>query len=316
MAFKILICDEIHPICQETFQREPDFEVDRRSGLKAEQLQDIIEQYDGLIARSSTDVTAQVIHAAERLKVVGRTGVGVDNVDVKAATEKGILVMNTPDVNTVATAEHTLALLFALVRKIPQADLSVKRGEWRRESFKGLELAGKTLGIIGLGRVGRAVALRAEAFGMTVMAFDPLLDQRDISGLKVQLMNFTEVLTKADFITLHVPLNDETRSMIDDSQLDRCKEGVCIINCSRGGVVNESALWKALERGKVSGAALDVFENEPPSQSGLLKCKSVILTPHVAGQTIETSEKAARAIAVQIMDYLKRGIIRNVVNAP
>jgi D-3-phosphoglycerate dehydrogenase len=314
--YTILISDKVHPACEEVFRTDQDFEVDIRPGLKVEELKAVIGKYDGLIARSSTKVTAAVIEVADRLKVIGRTGVGVDNIDIEAATEKRVLVMNTPDVNTIATAEHTLALLLALARKIPQADSSVKKGEWRRDIFRGIELWGKTLGLIGLGRVGREVAVRANAFGMVVAAYDPYVPREEIGEVKVDLIDLNDLLTRADFISLHVPLNTETRGMIGESQLSMCRDGVRIINCARGGVIDEKALLSALQAGKVAGAALDVFEQEPPQDDDLLNLNTIIITPHVGGQTQEATERAARSIAKQVIDYLKHGAIRNGVNAP
>jgi D-3-phosphoglycerate dehydrogenase len=311
---KILITDPVDQQCVDIFSSSG-FEVENRPGISKEEIKKIIHNVDALIVRSQTDVSADVLDVAKQLKIIGRAGAGVDNIDVDAATRRGIIVMNTPGGNTVSTAEHTLALMMALARNIPHAHQSVLEGKWERKKFVGTELHGKTLGIIGLGKVGAEVARRCLAFGMNVIAYDPVLSSESAAKTGITLMDLNEVYKRSDFITIHNPLTPETKGMIGDTALAKCKRGVRIINCARGGIVNEAALLKALNDGRVAGAALDVFEQEPPGVSPLIQHPHVVVTPHLGASTEEAQEKVAIQIAHQVSDYLRNGIIAGAVNA-
>jgi D-3-phosphoglycerate dehydrogenase len=261
-------------------------------------------------------VDAELIEKMERMEVIGRAGAGVDNIDVKAATRKGILVMNTPGGNTISAAEHTMALMLAAVRKIPQANISLHLKKWDRKRFQGTELFGKTLGLIGLGKIGKEVAIRAKAFGMKIISFDPLVSADVVSDLDIQLVSLEEIWKNSDIISVHTPLNDRTKNLISYDQLSKCKPGVVIINCARGGIVNEKDLLKALKEGKVSAAGLDVFETEPPDFSlGLIQHPSVVCTPHLGASTEEAQQKVAIQIAEQIVEYFNNGSPAGAVNA-
>ena len=266
---KILVADSISERGVEMLRQNPSFQVDVKTGLKEDQLCEIIGEYDALIVRSQTKVTKRVIEAAKKLRVVGRAGVGVDNVDVDAATRRGIIVMNTPGGNTISTAEHTFSMMMALARNIPQAHATMKAGKWDRKSFEGVELYNKTLGIIGMGRIGTEVARRAIAFGMRVLAYDPFLSLSRAKALQVEVVELDEIYTRSDFITVHVPMTDQTRGMINKDTIAKMKDGVRLINCARGGIINEKDLYDAIKGGKVAGAALDVYEQEPPKESPL-----------------------------------------------
>src|SRR6202795_3444103 len=286
---KILIADPISKRGVELLRANPAFQVDENTGLKEEQLLPIIGEYDALIVRSQTKVTKRVIEAAKKLRVVGRAGVGVDNVDVDAATRRGIIVMNTPGGNTISTAEHTFSMMMALARNIPQAHMSMKAGKWDRKSFEGVELYNKTLGVIGMGRIGSELSRRAIAFGMRVIAYDPYLSATRARSLQVELLDeLDDLLATSDFISLHTPLTAETRHILDAARLPKTKRGVRIINCARGGLIDENALLKALQDGHVAGAALDVFETEPlPAESPLRDAPNLVLTPHLGASTAE-----------------------------
>jgi D-3-phosphoglycerate dehydrogenase len=311
---RILVTDSIEQHCIDILKGEG-FQVDVQPACSPEKLRGLIQGYEALVVRSATNVTAEVINDSRQLRVIGRAGAGVDNIDVEAATRKGIVVMNTPGGNTVSTAEHTLAMLLALSRNIPQANDSLRKGEWHRKSFVGTELLGKVIGIVGLGKIGREVALRCQAFGMTTIGFDPILAS-DVAGkMKIEQVPLEELYARSDFITVHTPLNDETRSLISDKELNSCKQGVRVLNCARGGIINEQALLRALESGHVAGAALDVFETEPPGDDPLLKHPLVIATPHLGASTEEAQEKVAVQIAQQIADFLKDRGIAGAVNA-
>jgi D-3-phosphoglycerate dehydrogenase len=311
---RILISDPLDPVCAELLRSEG-FQVDLKPKLPADELTKSIGTYDALIIRSGTQVTAEVIAAAKKLKVVGRAGVGVDNVDVDAATRRGIVVMNTPGGNTIAAAEHTLSLLLSLCRNIPQANESLKQGQWERTRYVGTELFEKTIGIIGLGKIGREVALRCQAFGMQTIGYDPVTSAEVAAKMKVELVTIDELYRRSDIITIHTPLTDETRGLIGDGAIAACKDGVRIINCARGGIVDEGALFRGLSSGKIGGAALDVFEKEPPANLPLINHPRVIATPHLGASTEEAQEKVARQIAHQVLDFLKdRGVV-GAVNA-
>ncbi len=317
MPFKILISDKLDNEAVEIFKKAKDLEVDIKVGLPPEELAAIIGDYDGLIVRSATKVTADIISKASRLKIIGRAGVGVDNVDLNAATERGIIVMNTPGGNTVSTAEHTWSLMMSLARNIPQATQSMREGKWEKTKFKGVELFGKTLGVIGVGRVGSIVGSRALAFGMKVLACDPYTAEEQIRRMGFESSDLEHVFRNADFITFHCILTNETRHIVDDDALAKMKKGVRIINCARGGIIDEEALFRALESGHVAGAALDVFEKEPVDPDNpLLKHPNCIMTPHLGASTTEAQVNVAIAIAHQVVDALTGGEIKNAVNIP
>jgi D-3-phosphoglycerate dehydrogenase len=310
---RVLISDNLDQRCVDILAHEG-LDVDNKPGLPAADLKKIIGEYDALVVRSATKVTAEVISGGERLKIIGRAGTGVDNIDVPAATRRGILVMNTPGGNTISAAEHTVSLLLALARNIPQAYMSLSRGEWERKKFIGTEIFEKTLGVIGLGKIGKEVALRCKAFGMHVVVYDPVLAKDVAAKMDMELVNLEELYRRADFITVHTPLTDATRGLLNDSTLAKCKKGVRIINCARGGIVDEKALHRALESGQVAGAALDVFDHEPPTQSPLVGHPRVVVTPHLGASTEEAQEKVAIQIAHQLADALLGRAYAGVVN--
>ncbi|MCS6805369.1 MAG: phosphoglycerate dehydrogenase [Acidobacteriota bacterium] len=290
--------------------------VDVKLGLTEHELRECISCYDGLIIRSATRVTEAVIRLADRLKVIGRAGAGVDNIDVAAATQRGILVMNTPGGNSVSVAEHTLGLMLALVRQLVEANQSMKGGRWEKGRFTGRELRAKVLGLIGLGKVGQEVARRARSLGMKIMAYDPFISERLAQDLDVQLVSLDELFQCSDIISLHATLNEQTRAIINRQSLQRMKDGVLIINCSRGELVDEEALLEGIKTGKVYGAGLDVFVGEPSPMRELVEHPRVIATPHIAASTQEAQEQVCIDIAEQVRDYLLTGQIRNAVNFP
>jgi len=293
------------------------FTVDVKTGLKPEELVGIIGDYDALVVRSATKATAEIISAGKRLKVIGRAGAGVDNIDSAAASKQGVVVMNTPGGNTVTTGEHAIAMMMALTRNIPQANAFMKEGKWEKKTLEGREVTGKTLGIIGMGRVGSVVASRAQGLKMNVIVYDPFVT-RDIAekqGIELSA-DLDDLYARSDYITVHTPKSKETMGLVGKDAFAKMKKGVFIINCARGGIVDEKALVEALDSGKVAGAAVDVFEKEPPEDWSLPKHPKVIATPHLGASTVEAQENVALAIAEQIVDYLKSGIIRNAVNAP
>ncbi|MFN4131636.1 MAG: phosphoglycerate dehydrogenase [Caldimicrobium sp.] len=313
---KILISD---PLSEEGINiiKEAGLEVIYKPGLSPEELKREISEVSALIIRSGTKVTREIIEAGKNLRVIGRAGTGLDNVDIQAANEYGIVVMNVPGGNTLSAAEHTLALLFALARKIPQANNSVKNGLWERKKFMGVELNNKILGIIGLGRIGSIVAERALCLQMKVIAYDPFVTPEAAAKKGIELVSLEELYAKADFITIHTPLTKETYHLINREAFAKMKEGVYIINCARGGIIDEEALFEAINSGKVAGAALDVFEKEPvPPHHPLLKSDKVIATPHLGASTIEAQKTVAIEIAKQVVDFLLHGIVRNAVNVP
>ncbi|HEY0006049.1 MAG TPA: phosphoglycerate dehydrogenase [Pyrinomonadaceae bacterium] len=313
---KIFVADDVSEGGLEPL-RAAGFAIEKRTGLKPDELCEAVRDCEGLVVRSETKVTGVVMDAALRLRAVGRAGVGVDNIDVPAATARGIVVMNAPDGNTITTAEHTLAMLIALARRIPQANASLKAGRWERKKFIGVELYGKTLGIVGLGRIGRVVAARARGFGMSIIAFDPFVAPDQAQDLELELASLDEVLARADFLTVHTPLTAETRGIIGPQAFARMKRGVRIINCARGGLVDERALLAAIKEGTVAAAALDVYEEEPPqSDHPLLALDEVIATPHLGASTREAQEGVAVTVAEQMRDYLLTGALRGAVNVP
>lgn len=316
MGLKVLVTDNLSPKGVEIFRKAEGIEVVVNHEISAGELLETLKDFDALVVRSRTKVTAQLIERADRLKVIGRAGTGVDNIDVTAATKRGVAVMNTPGGNTVTTAEHALSLLFALTRSIPQATASVKAGKWEKKKFQGRELFNKTLGVLGFGNIGSVVADRARGMKMNVIVFDPFITPEVARKKGVEAVSLDELLRRADYITVHTPLNKSTRHLINAEAFAKMKDGVMIVNCARGGLVDEQALLEALRSGKVLGAALDVFETEPPGKSPLLELDNVIFTPHLGASTVEAQENVAVAVAEQIADFLLKGVVRNAVNVP
>ena len=312
---KVLISDELSPAAVQIF-RDRGVDVDVKVGLKPDELLAIIGDYDGLAIRSATKVTAKVIAAAKNLKVIGRAGIGVDNVDIPAATARGICVMNTPFGNSITTAEHAIAMMFALARELPQADRSTQAGKWEKSRFMGTELYGKVLGIIGCGNIGSIVADRAIGLKMRVIAFDPFLSAERAADLGVEKVELDELLHRADFISLHTPMTDATRGILNKDSLAKCKKGVRIINCARGGLVVEADLRAALDSGQVAGAAMDVFSTEPAKENVLFGSDRLVATPHLGASTLEAQENVALQVAEQMADYLLTGAVTNALNMP
>ena len=312
---KVLISDQMDPKAAEIF-RANGVEVDERPGLSKEELKAIIGDYDGLAIRSATKVTPDLLSAAGRLKVVGRAGIGVDNVDIPAATARGVVVMNTPFGNSITTAEHAIALMFALARELPQADASTQAGKWEKNRFMGVELTSKTLGLIGAGNIGSIVADRALGLKMKVIAYDPFLTPERAVQMGVEKVELDQLLARADFITLHTPLTDQTRNILSRENLGKTKKGVRIINCARGGLIDEEALKEALESGHVAGAALDVFTEEPAKANPLFGAPGLVATPHLGASTTEAQVNVAIQVAEQMSDYLMKGGVTNAINMP
>jgi D-3-phosphoglycerate dehydrogenase len=314
---KILVADKISPKGVAWLRQQPGLTVLEAYGSPTAKLLELVKDVHAIAVRSETKITAEILAAAPLLKVVGRAGVGVDNVDVDAATERGVIVMNTPSGNTVATAELTFTHILCGARPVPQAAASMRAGQWDRKSFSGLELFRKTLGIVGLGRIGSEVAKRAQAFGMRVVAYDPYLAPSRAKAMQVEGASLDELLAQADYITVHMPLTDDTKYMIDEAAFAKTKKGVRIFNCARGGIIKEAALLAALKSGQVAAAGLDVYEDEPlAADSELRKLPNVILTPHLGASTAEAQDAVGVEIAEQIADVLNGGIIRNAVNSP
>jgi D-3-phosphoglycerate dehydrogenase len=297
--------------------REAGFNVVKKTKLEGDALAAEIQDADGVIVRSATRITSDLMDSAEKLRVIGRAGVGVDNIDVKAATQRGIVVMNAPDGNTITTAEHTIALLVSMARNVPQAHAKLQAGVWDKKSFVGVELNGKTLGVVGLGRIGKHVAGIAKGFGMNIHAFDPFISPEQAKEMGIELGTLDEVLAKADFITIHTPVTDETRGIIGADAFSKMKKGARLVNCARGGLVDETALLEAIENGTIAAAAMDVFAQEPlPADSPLLGNDKIITTPHLGASTTEAQEGVALTVAEQMRDYLETGTLRGAVNAP
>jgi D-3-phosphoglycerate dehydrogenase / 2-oxoglutarate reductase len=317
MTHRVLATDDLSQEAVDLLNAHPDVEFEVAKGLSPDALAERIVAYDGLIIRSSARVTKDVIAAGDHLRVIGRAGAGIDNIDVPAASARGVIVMNTPGANTVATAEHTMALLLALCRNVPQAAASLRTGEWERKRFKGVELRSKTIGIIGFGRVGQRVAQRCRGFGMDVICHDPYLSSERAELLKVDQVSLDELLERSDFITLHAALTDDTRGMIGAEALAQMKPGVRIVNAARGGLIDERALIAALEDGRVAGAALDVLTDEPPDPANpLLHMDNVVVTPHLAASTDEAQREVGIQIVRQVIDALEGTDFRNAVNMP
>ena len=312
---KVLISDKLSPAAIEIFRRRG-IAVEFRPGLSPAELRAIIGPFDGLAVRSATKVTRELLEAAHNLKVVGRAGIGVDNVDVTSATARGVVVMNTPYGNAITTAEHAIAMMFALARQIPEASASTKAGRWEKNRFMGVELFGKTLGLIGCGNIGSIVADRALGLKMKVIAYDPFLSERRAVEIGVEKVELNELLERADFVTLHTPLTEQTRNIIGRAAIARMKKGARLINCARGGLVDEQALYEALKSGHLAGAALDVFETEPAHESPLFALDNVVCTPHLGAATTEAQENVALQIADQMADYLLTGAVANAINSP
>jgi D-3-phosphoglycerate dehydrogenase / 2-oxoglutarate reductase len=317
MAPKILISDALSPAAVAIF-KERGLEVDFQPNLgkDKEKLAQLINGFDGLAIRSATKVTGKILERAQNLKVIGRAGIGVDNVDIPAATARGIIVMNTPFGNSITTAEHAITLMFALARQIPEADASTRAGKWEKNKFLGVEISGKTLGVIGCGNIGSIVADRARGMKMRVVAYDPYLSDERALDLGVEKVDLEELLRRSDFITLHTPLTDKTRNIINADSLALTKKSLRVINCARGGLIDEAALFDALSSGRIAGAALDVFVTEPATDSPLFALPNVVCTPHLGASTTEAQENVALQIAEQMSDYLMRGAISNAVNFP
>ena len=312
---KVLISDKLSPAAVQIF-RDRGIDVDVKPGLSPADLRAIIGEYDGLAIRSATKVTKELLDVATNLKVVGRAGIGVDNVDVKSATARGVIVMNTPHGNTITTAEHAIAMMFALARQIPEASASTKGGKWEKNRFMGVELTAKTLGLIGCGNIGSIVADRAVGLKMHVLAYDPFLSERKAMDLGVEKADLETLLARADFITLHTPLTESTRNILSREAFAKTKKGVRIINCARGGLVDEAALADAIKSGHVAGAALDVFEIEPATDSPLFGLENVVCTPHLGAATAEAQENVALQVAEQMSDFLLTGAVTNAINMP
>jgi D-3-phosphoglycerate dehydrogenase len=314
----ILICDPVSPKGIALLQQRSEFKVSVLTRKHSEaELLPLVSEMHALVVRSETKITRQVIEAARKLRVVGRAGVGTDNVDTDAATQNGVVVMNTPGGNTISTAELTFSMLMALARKIPQANSSMKSGEWNRKAFQGVELFNKTLGIIGLGRIGTEVAKRAQAFGMKVLAYDPYLAMSRAKALQIEVVELDTIYARSDFITVHIPMTDETKGMLNAAAFAKMKRGVRVLNCARGGIIKEDDLVAAIQSGQVAGAALDVYEVEPPPASfPLRELPQVIMTPHLGASTTEAQDNVGIEVAETVTDYLLNGVVRNAVNLP
>lgn len=314
---KILVADPISESGFQVFQGNGKFQIDARQKLPLEELKKAVADVDAIIVRSETKITAEVMAAGPKIKIVGRAGVGVDNIDVVAASRQGIVVVNVPGGNTISAAEHTVAMLLALSRNIPQANESLRQGEWKRSKFTGTEIQGKILGLIGLGRIGREVAKRCQSFGMSVIGFDPYTSEEYAKNFNIKLTTLEELYAQADYISVHVPLNDSTKHLFNAQTLEKLKPGVRLINCARGGIYDEKALAEALMSGHVKGAALDVFETEPPDKDNpLLSLPNVIVTPHLGASTEEAQVKVAQELAETLRDFFLTGAVRNAVNLP
>ncbi len=314
---KVLVSDPISAEGLAVLKEHTLFEVDFKIKLKPEELISLIPEYEVLLVRSETKVTQEIVSRAKKLKLIGRAGTGVDNIDLNAATKAGMLVMNVPGGNTIAATEHTFALLLALARNLARGDASMKQGKWERSKFVGNELYGKNLSLLGLGKIGKEVAIRALAFGMHVFAYDPYVSEDYAKNIGVKLATLEEALKNADYISIHMPANEQTKGLINQKTINLMKDGIRIINCARGGIINEDDLFNALKSGKVAGAALDVFAKEPVSPDNpLIKLENVIVTPHLGASTEEAQERVAEEIAKTVIDYFERNIVRNAVNLP
>ncbi len=313
---RILVCDGLHEQGVKILQRTEGIEVEVHEHVGPRDLHELIGDFEGVVLRSRTHINAEVLQHAPRLRVIGRAGTGVDNIDIEAATQRGVLVMNTPGANAMAAAEHTLALMLALARHIPQADQSMRAHKWEKKKFVGIELYNHALGIIGLGRIGSIVASRASDMKMRVLAYDPYISADVAAKLGVELVSLDDIFRESDFISLHTPLTNETRGLLDAAAFKKMKPGMRIINSARGGIIDEAALYDAVKEGKVAGAALDVFSKEPPGDSPLLTLPQIIATPHLGASSEQAHINVSTAIAEQMVDYLLNGVIKNAVNMP
>jgi D-3-phosphoglycerate dehydrogenase len=316
ILMKIIVSDDLPASALELLRAEPGWEVDARSGRSAAELANDLADADALLVRSATKVTADLLASAKRLRIVGRAGTGVDNIDVPSASGRGVLVVNAPGANSISVAEHACALMLALARMVPAADRAMKDSKWEKKRFLGMELRGKTLGIAGLGRIGQEVAHRARSFGMRIVAHDPFISREIAESLGVELLTLDEVFAIADFLTLHLPATAETRHLLNDERFAKVKPGIRIVNTARGELIDEAALKRALEAGVVAAAALDVFEKEPPGDWALARMPQVVATPHIAASTEEAQELVGLDTAAAVRDYLRDGIVRNAVNFP
>lgn len=314
--YKILVADPISPDGLKSLTDHSDFNVDIQTDLNETELTEIIPNYEGLIVRSQTQVTSNIIAAAANLKVIARAGVGVDNIDVEAATKHGVIVINAPDGNTISATEHSMAMILSMARNVPQAHQSLKNGKWDRKAYRGTELYNKTLGVIGAGRIGIGVAKRAQSFGMHILAFDPYLSEDKAKELNVTRATVDEIAEQADFVTVHTPLTPKTRGIVDKAFFEKAKPTLQIINVARGGIIDEDALIEALDTNQIQGAAIDVFESEPATESPLVAHDKIIVTPHLGASTVEAQEKVAVSVANEIIDIFEHGNIINAINAP
>jgi D-3-phosphoglycerate dehydrogenase len=314
--FKVLLLDGIDPAGVEVIEQAGSISATVLPKIEREKLLEIVPEYDGIIVRSATAIDKELMQKATRLKVVGRAGVGVDNVDIDTATERGVLVMNSPGGSTTTTAEHAIAMLFALARSIPQAYFTLKAGKWEKSKFKGVEITGKTLGVVGLGRIGSEVARKCQAMGMNVVAYDPFINPDTPLSSGLTLLTLPQIYRQSDFITFHVPLTDETRNLVNKDSIAQMKEAVRLISCSRGGIVNEHDLFDGLKSGKVAGAALDVFEIEPNTETPLLSLDNFIATPHLGASTVEAQRKVSEDVCRQVADYLLKNAVSGALNFP
>jgi len=316
MKMKVLICDNLEKEGVELFNGKGRVKADVHATMPPAELKKKITKYDGFIVRSASKVTAEVIEAAHRLKVIGRAGIGLDNIDVEAASRKGIVVMNTPGANAITTAEHAITLLLSLSRHIPQANTSLKAGKWEKKKFMGVEIFNQTLGVIGFGNIGQVVVDRAKGLKMRAIVYDPFVSEDAMAKKGAEMVTLDQLLEQSDYIAIHTPLSKETKHLLNKNTFQKMKKGVRIINCARGGIVNERDLYTAIKRGIVAGAALDVFEKEPPGDHPLFALDEVIATPHLGASTLQAQAKVAVAIATQVKEYLENGTIKNAVNVP
>ncbi|MCF8127751.1 MAG: phosphoglycerate dehydrogenase [Deltaproteobacteria bacterium] len=313
---KVLVSDPLSPMGIQLFEETPGIDVDVQTGLTPEALMNIIGDYDGLVIRSNTRVTSDILTSAHNLRIIGRAGIGLDNVDIPEASRRGVVVMNTPEGNTITAAEHTIAMMMAISRNIPQATASLKAGRWEKATFKGRELFNKTLGLIGAGHIGRIVADRARGMKMKVIVYDPYIKPEAIEKLDLEPVSLDELLARADYVTLHTPKTEETINLINREAISKMKKDAILINCARGGIVNEEDVFEALKSGGLAGAAFDVFTTEPPGKSRLISLNNFICTPHLGASTREAQDNVAKEVAEQVIAYLLHGSVKNAVNVP
>ncbi|HAM37782.1 MAG TPA: phosphoglycerate dehydrogenase [Elusimicrobia bacterium] len=314
--YKVLVSDPLAKEGVEILEKNNEFSVTVKTGMKPDELKSMISEFDGLLVRSETKVTKEILDVAEKLKIIGRAGTGVDNIDTKEASKKGIVVMNVPGGNTISAAEHAVSMLLALSRNIPQANASLKKKEWKKKEFVGVEVFGKTVGVVGLGKIGLEVAKRLLSFGIKVLVYDPFVSKERAMQLGVETVSLDELFKNSDYITIHTPKTEATKNMVNSETIKKMKDGVRIVNCARGGLIDEQALAEALKSGKVKGAALDVFEKEPLTESPFFEMNNVIMTPHLGASTEEAQTSVSVEIVKQLVEYFTNGTIRNAVNFP